>query len=41
MWFYDDKDDNDGFPGLIGRARLMGWLCLFGFVGFVAWVLLK
>ena len=39
MWFYDDKDEDRGFPVMPERARLMFWLCLFAIVGFVAWVL--
>lgn len=35
----DLNESSDGFPDLITRARLMAWLCLFGVVGIVAWVL--
>ena len=34
------EDDSAGFADLIDHARLMGWLCLISFVGFVTWVLL-
>lgn len=41
MWDNTESTDEDsaGFADLIDHARLMGWLCLFGFVGFVAVVL--
>lgn len=34
-------DDSAGFADLIDHARLMGWLCLFGFVGFLIWLALR
>lgn len=37
MWDNTEDDaDDTGFPALIDHARLMGWLCLIGFVGFAA-----
>lgn len=37
---YQENEWPDDFPATIGRARLMGWLCLIGFVGFLIWVAL-
>lgn len=36
-----ENDDSAGFADLIDHARLMGWLCLFGFVGFLIWLALR
>ena len=33
-----ESDDDNGFPALIEHARLMGWLCLIGFVGFASYL---
>lgn len=34
----NDNDDDAGFSDLFNYAKLMAWLCLFAFVGFLLWV---
>ena len=36
-----ENDDTAGFDDLVKHARLMAWLCLFGFVGFLIWLALR
>lgn len=33
----NDDEINEGFTNLLDQAQVMAWLCLIGFVGFVAW----
>jgi len=37
---YHENAWGDDFPAVIEHARLMGWLCPFGFVGFLVWLAL-
>ena len=35
-----ENEDSTGFPDLIDHARVIGWLCLIGFLGFAALVMI-
>jgi hypothetical protein len=37
---YRENEWPDAISAPIGRAHLMRWLCLFGFVGFLIWLAL-